>query len=469
MTDIESALDMIFFTGRLTNPDGTPAPDGAYNINLNIFTEPVGGEAIWSQWMDSVMVRKGIFRVPVEKKTLPSDYILKGVAYLEVQIGKQPAEARQKLDSAAFDTNSAPEFAVPILGTDAAFSYLSEIVPDQRLPTRDELIVSSVAGRLSVGPNTCGIAQSNGYLYVITMEGGFQVIDVHDPTRPTIVGSLTHPPSAAGPIRVVASGNFAFVLENYNNPEIPGSDSGLLVIDVSQPTYPVLVSNWRYETMTYQLAVSSDRAVVTSLSGSLEVFALEKGYYPVHSGQIVPGRGCPDVVLAGNYAYVAIGGYESLRSGSQFFVVDISNAKQPTVVGTTTLNSPFAFRVCVADRYAYVTGGQDENNVGQVIDISNPAQPVVVGVWNVVGIPGSIQVLGRYLYTIDMNVGILGIVDISNPNSPIPYDFDLHEPTGGRLYGVVSEGYAYLLFSNTEMLQIIRLPEPNEDSNLVKK
>jgi hypothetical protein len=461
MDDMESALDVLYFTGRLTNPDGTSVPDGVYAMNFSIFTEPADGEAIWSQWMDSVMVLKGTFRVPVEKKTLLSDYILKGEAYLEIQVGKEAAQARQKLDSSAFDTNSSPVFAPPILGTDGAFSFVAEIVPQQPLPTRDQLSISSVVGRLFVGEAPWGIGASNGYVYVSTLYRNFHVIDARDPARPTIVASLRLPPANAGPIRLAISGNYAYVLDNHTQApsDQPSVGSGLMVVDVNEPTQPMLVSNWRYyDDMTHKLAVSADRAVVSTATGRLEVFDLEKGIYPVHAGQIMTGQGFPAVALAGHYAYAVTTGVTP-DSESHLSVIDLSNVKQPTQVGSMTLKVRGALNVCTSDRYtAYVTGMLND---GQVVDISNPAQPAGVGQWSVVGVPGSLWLLGNYLYSIDEQADILQVVDVSDPNNPISYDFDIGigEPGGGHLYGVVSDGYAYIVSAATGMLRIIRLPQ----------
>jgi hypothetical protein len=221
-----------------------------------------------------------------------------------------------------------------------------------------------------------------------------------------------------------------------------------MVVDVSQPARPLQVSDWRVDTLLHKLAVSTEYAVVSQVDGKLHFFLLEKGYYPVHTGELMLGQGFPDVALQNSYLYAATGGFEA----SGFYVIEVGSAKP--IIGTLTL-PPTALRTRVAGNYAYVAG---RRNLGFTIDIRNPAQPRLVGDWPVIGIPSSMWMIGNTLYLIDEASDIIQVLDISNPLQPIVYDWALTQG-GGHTYGAVSDGFAYIVSAAAGFLRIFRLPQ----------
>jgi hypothetical protein len=462
MDQIESVLGMKIFRGVLKSPDGTPVPDGAYDINLNIFSEPFGGKAIWSQTMKSIKVLNGNFQIPVENKVLPSADVYKGDTYLEVQVGEQAAEIRQKLEDTN-STNYAPVTPNPGAASDVIFSFRSNLAPDPSIPPGGHTLYSStsVVGRLPLGPRPHGIAVSNGYVYVTTVDDrGFHVIDAHDPTFLTVIGTLTFPAygnRSRGAMRVVLSGDYAYVLDIGNNPVV----GGLLVVDVRKPTNPVLVGNVDFSNIAFDLGVSGDRAVVAGTAG-LDVFALEKGSNPVWSNLFVSGGSIAGVVMVGNFAYVVHSGFGPPDNGSLFHIIDVSEPTQPIIIGTTSLAygtqlSYGALYVCVSDRYAYITGAAQN---GWVVDIGNPARPVVIGDWSPAGIPRGVWLSGNNLYTIDDTIDLYQVFDIRAPNHPVPiYSLTVQDVHSGYLRGVVANDYAYVVSPNHDLLRIIRLAQ----------
>jgi len=453
MDEMNLFSDLIYFSGELVNNDRTPVPDGKYSMTLSIFLEPSGGKEIWSQWVESVLVYKGKFRIPVEKKSLPFEELQKVDAYLELQTGKEPAPSRQKLNIHGFPDHIILRNDMPVFGTDNAF-FTEGLLPEVRLPIQERLETPRSESSLQIGTDTevpVGIDISDGYVYVSTSLQNFHVIDARDPSRPAIVGSvhLDLPRGAAG-YHVIKSGAYAFVLCNNNLGG--GNPSVLLVLDVSTSTQPFVLSNWSIDAMIHRLAVSTEHAVVSLLTGILHFFLLEKGVYPVHASEFTIGRGFADTALRGTYVYV-VGTSGYLQS--DFLVIDLGNIKQPTIIGSLPLPA-HASLIRVAGHYAYVAGVR---NVGHTIDISNPAQPVVVGSWDViVSVPGSMWIEENRLYISDQESDIFQILDISNPLQPTIYDFTLPPSGGGRAYGAVSNGFAYIISTAPAYLQIIRLP-----------
>ncbi len=105
-------------------------------------------------------------------------------------------------------------------------------------------------------------------------------------------------------------GNYAYIADYF---------SGLQIIDISNPTNPILKGN----------------------------------YYS--SGEAT------DVQVVGNYAYLAAGG-----GGLQ--IIDISNPTNPTIKGNYQNNYDYAFDVKVVGSYAYVAAREGGL---QIIDVSD--------------------------------------------------------------------------------------------------
>ena len=120
-----------------------------------------------------------------------------------------------------------------------------------------------------------------------------------------------------------------------------------------------------------------------------------------------------DVVVSGNYAYVADGGY-GLR------IINISNPLSPQQVGF--YDSPgYAYGAAVSGNYAYVA---DWFRGLRIINISNPAALLEVGFYDTPGSAYGVAVSGNYAYVADYNY--FGTYDCSQAISFV-------EPVSGEI------------------------------------
>lgn len=236
-------------------------------------------------------------------------------------------------------------------------------------------IVGSVDLSGIEGASGSALALGGNYVYVLVRN--LKVVDISNPTSPTIVGSLDIPGDLLG---VVVDGTYAYVANG---------DSGLRVVDISDPASPVIV-------------------------GSVET----------------PGDAA-NVAVAGTLAYVA-----DAESGLQ--VVDISNPTSPVIVGG--VDTPgVATEVAVSGSHAVVA---DWNSGVQIVDISNPASPNIVGNVDTPGFPIAVTVFGIHAYVGDVS-GRLHIVNISDPAAPAILTSE--GMSGGVVQAVeVAEGHVYL-------------------------
>jgi hypothetical protein len=164
-----------------------------------------------------------------------------------------------------------------------------------------------------------------------------------------------------------------------------------------------------------------------------------------------------DVVVSGNYAYVADG-----SAGLQ--IIDISNPAAPTLVGTYhslgtstvtgALDEPVTtWFVAVAGNYAYVP---DQYSNLRIINISNPASPTLAGTYGPMSYPKGIDVVGNYAYVAD-GPGGLKILNISNPASPTLVG--TYDPSNDEDDVVVVGNYAYVA-GHEAGLQIVNVSNP---------
>ncbi|MFM6873212.1 MAG: cadherin domain-containing protein, partial [Dolichospermum sp.] len=179
---------------------------------------------------------------------------------------------------------------------------------------------------------------------------------------PTLVGTYDTSGIAMG-VQVV--GNYAYVADG---------DSGLQIIDISNPAAPTLKGN--YDTSGIALGVQ----------------------------------------VVGNYAYVAD------NYGLQ--IIDISNPTTPTLKGNYD-TSGNAWGVQVVGNYAYVA---DNVSGLQIIDISNPTNPTLKGNYDTSGIAYGVQVVGNYAYVADWTSG-LQIIDVSEFTNKAPTNLTLSTST----------------------------------------
>ncbi len=223
------------------------------------------------------------------------------------------------------------------------------------LATYEGVFALSLVGRWDRLSFANAVTVVGNYAYI----GGdtLEIIDISN-SVPTFVGNYANNNSGyARDVKIV--GNYAYVAEFW---------SGLNIIDISNPTNPILKSNYQADTDI----------------PFIQTFAVE---------------------VVGNYAYVA--------DGLGLYIMDISNPTTPTL--KSRYYGVFAKDVQVVGNYAYMA---DDSRGLQIMNISNPAAPTLVGNYDTPGRAWGVQIVGNYAYVADWTSG-LQIIDISNPAAPI--------------------------------------------------
>jgi hypothetical protein len=230
------------------------------------------------------------------------------------------------------------------------------------------------------------VAAQGSFLYVVTSDGAFRVVDVSDPQRPVNVATLPEAvtsPSATTPgADVEVSGDHAYV----------AGDAGLSIIDVLDPAAPNRVA--RVSGQALSVAVDGDRLCLVQ-GQFLRVFHVADRSQPSEVGWLQLDSHPVDVEVAGGLAYLLW----HFEQGALLSVVDISVDGRPPEVGSLGMwheasweppaRRDHAVQI-VGDRALVALGGAcgDQMCHGAVVmvDVSDPSNPVEMGRF---GTPGA--------------------------------------------------------------------------------
>ncbi|MBE9039089.1 DUF4114 domain-containing protein [aff. Roholtiella sp. LEGE 12411] len=276
--------------------------------------------------------------------------------------------------------------------------------------------------------DTTGVAYSvavvDDYAYVADANSGLQIIDITDPSAPFLKGTFDTTGLAYG---VAVAGNYAYIAD---------ATSGLQIIDITNPSAPSLKGT--FDTIfALNVAVVGNYAYVVDITSGLQIIDITNPAVPSLKGTLNTGPAL-GVTVVGNYAYVAGNGLE---------IIDVTDPAAPSLAGRFD-TSGNAYGVAVAGNYAYVA---DYGSGLQIIDITDPRAPFLQGTLDTTGNAYSVAVAGNYAYVADTTSG-LQIIDITDPAAPILKN--TFDTTGAALGLAVVGKYVYIADENSG-LQII--------------
>lgn len=229
--------------------------------------------------------------------------------------------------------------------------------------------------------------------YVANETDGLQIVDVSDPSNPTILATYDDALQVLG---VLVRNDTAYVANGYY---------GLLILDVSNPAMPMYVGQCSPSGRLEKVAVQGDYAYVAAMSNGMYIIDISDPTNPTVTGQYDGSPGYPvetyDVEVRSNYAY--LGDWYGL------IIVDVTDPAAPSFVAKPS-NAQSA-GIALSGNWAYVcspTGGL------KVIDISDPYAPIVDSFYTAWGNARDI--------VIDGNTGYMGgsdgvsVLDLSDPS-----------------------------------------------------
>ncbi len=233
---------------------------------------------------------------------------------------------------------------------------------------------------------------------------GLQIIDISNPTNPTIIGAV----NTSGSVEEVilsSSETRVFVADGH---------AGLQIIDVSNPTNPTIIGSVDTHSWAYGVALSADgtKVFIADNKSGLQIIDVSDLTNPTIIGSIDTPDVALDVILSsdGNKVFVADG-----SSGLQ--IIDVSDPTNPTIIGSVdTFCSAEGVTLSPDSTKAIIAGGISGLKIVYTLDFVNQK---VIGSVNMDG-KGYKVVLSHdktKAFVADGEAG-LQIVDITDPIKP---------------------------------------------------
>jgi len=286
------------------------------------------------------------------------------------------------------------------------------------------------------------VSVSGFYAYVPIEAPGLIVIDFSEPASPTQIGFYQHS-SGKGVYHSDIAGNYVYCAETG------GSPCYLRVLDVSDPSNPVLAGSSETELPSSSCTVATNGGVTMIGSGN------NLNYYSTHNLSsitlkhteplggntwkpeivgancyiIVEGEGFSiygtyttgllgsysilgienefsGVTGSGNYAYISVGGSEGI------LILDCTNPGSPVHLGSYAHpDYTFLGALEASGHYLYSAASHGTENGVAVIDITNPSALELLGFVGFEG-GGWFEVSGNYIVCPDYHSGRVYIIDL---------------------------------------------------------
>ena len=261
------------------------------------------------------------------------------------------------------------------------------------------------------------------------------VFDLADPNYPVLLGSVLLPDIIY---------NIAI---NFPYAYISDYEAGLQIVNIANPTAMTIVGSAPGPQWANGVAVYGDYVYMGGSTSDLRVYNVSNPSTPQEVNSLaIPAM---DIQVVGQYAYVA-----SLSYGLQ--ILSLANPALPTVVGQY---GGSAERVTVVWPLVYITGF-----VFVTINVSDPANPYLVGqFWNING-PIDVAANDMYAYTlnstclVDRCETLLTVTGLVNPIPPGEGELTfLGRPSQLAIYG------SYIVLTNGTYggISLINISNPN--------
>jgi len=241
-----------------------------------------------------------------------------------------------------------------------------------------------------------GVAKIDNYLYIVGSRDSLIIYNVVDSYNPIAVPGMAFGNDLD---KIYFNDTLAF---------ISGTSNSLQIINVADPANPFYYSTYTFSDDPRDVVVSGDYLLAACSNYGVQIIDISNPNMPDSvSGLDTPGY-CYGIDILGSYAYVAD------QSGG-LIIVNISDMTSPSI--EASYDNQYVMTVEADDPYLYIGGGTytylTSQTSGYLLDTLGTFDPVD-------GSPLKIFAEGSRL-TMTMSEGILLLVDISTPASPLVY------------------------------------------------
>ena len=293
-------------------------------------------------------------------------------------------------------------------------------------------------------------------------------------------------------------GNYSFdssaftVALSSNVAYVAAGDNGLLLLNVSNPSKPTLLGSFAANYVT-DVAITGSTAWITSESDGVKVVNVSNGFSPTVLGSYSAVGNAKSIVIAGNIAYVSdwengllllstqntsniqkialfpivnaknvvLAKNNSLAlvvsDNSDLILIDVSNPYAPKQLSALTLGSDVRSVAVLNDNTVVVAAGVSGL---KVVNISDATRPTVLSTFADIRSANAVSIIDNRALVADDDKG-LTVVDLTLPSNPTLLEH-VAISNGVSVGIVASNNVAYLLNTtgNTQTLQTLSIPEP---------
>lgn len=246
-------------------------------------------------------------------------------------------------------------------------------------------------------------------------------IDISSPTNPKI---LPTPESIVGNADlqdIVVSGGYAFIADGT---------AGLRIVDLRNPDQPIHVKDIDLEGRAFAIHQSKDKLHVH----------VEQQYFNVVDAR---NQNEPKLAFSERYtsayptASIVIRDKKAYLKSNEFKIYDLSDPSHPKQLNTISAEVD---SIQVQGKYLYSTIGEIGLLVYDISDFANPRKVATVSFPK--GIPRDLSVDGSWAVGISNVPYSINIIDISNPEKPVPKESYIFEKYPSTV--AVKENYVYV-------------------------
>ncbi len=370
------------FDPELPLSSGSP-----YSINVTTGVKDFSGLAIAQNFNKAFNTTTDIAPVLLGIKLLPEEFTL-GVVPVPFYNPQQQLTLLGEY-STGIERNLAPQFAgttymssnpdVAVVSSDGLVTTLSKgraVITASNEGFSDSVVVDVFApvplAKLTISSQNLSNVDASGDLAFVAGGGaGLKIIDISDPRKSVIRGSL--PLDWAND--VIVQGDLAYV--GTGRRINGGSIGSLKIIDVSDPENPVIAGDLTPSDLPAcycDLALKRDVALAAASSDGLHIIDIrDKNNPSLISRYAVQDDDVRGVVVQANIAYLA-----DFNLGLQ--IIDISDPSNPVLLGSILTPNPANDLQVIGDLVYIATGlsGQDEGGLA-IVDVTDPANPRLTG------------------------------------------------------------------------------------------
>lgn len=210
---------------------------------------------------------------------------------------------------------------------------------------------------------------SGDYAY-LTLNDDFSVVDVSDPRDPRLVSTVPLDVDLAFGLDVV--GTSAYIATSNQSVD----DGDLIIVDIADPEAPGAPVAVNLGAPATSVVVRGGYAYLGTLGDGLTVIDVSNPLAPGPPVSVVINDSFA-VDVSGSYAYVTTN-----SSPGALAVVDISDPANPSHVATESLGGPGGqgrgVDVVVSGDYAYVAAGDEGLAIVNIVDPTDPSPPLWV-------------------------------------------------------------------------------------------